>query len=84
MLNGLFKLYDIGKELGLSKKEINSVFLVNYNRQSLLYGIVLIIIASFVGVMIFLFLIEAAKNIYPANALYSTVKVKDFKTRTNK
>ena len=74
-----FQLYKIGKELGLSKKEINRVLLFNNSRYPLLYKILMIITFIFVGVIIIILGIEASRHIYPAGTLYSTVKIKDFK-----
>ena len=84
MFKEFFRLYDIGKGLGLSKKEINNIIIFDNSRHSILYKILIIIAASIIGVLMFVIASEAGKNIYPANALYSTIKVKDFKKRTKK
>ena len=79
MLEKLFQLNKIGKELGLSKKQINKILLFDNSRYPLLYKILMIITFVFVGVIIIILGIEASRHIYPAGALYSTVKIKDFK-----
>jgi len=81
MLGNFFQLYKIGKELGLSKKEINRVFLFDDSRYPLFYKILIIIIFIFLGVFIIILGIEASRHIYPAGTLYSTVKIKDFKSK---
>ena len=81
MLGDFFQLYKIGKELGLSKKEINRVFLFDDSRYPLFYKILLIIVFIFLGIFVIILGIEASRNIYPAGTLYSTVKIKDFKTK---
>jgi len=81
MFDKLFQLNKIGKELGLSKKEISRVFLFDNSRYPLLFKILLVIISIFLGVIIIIIGIEASRHIYPAGTLYSTVKIKDFKAK---
>ena len=81
MLGNFFQLYKIGKELGLSKKEINRVFLFDDSRNPLFLKILMIIVFIFFGIMIIILGIEASRHIYPAGTLYSTVKIKDFKSK---
>ena len=85
MLEKIFQLNEIGKELGLSKKEINRVFLFDDKRYSIFYKILLVIISiiifSIVGYFIVLFIESTISNTYPAGTLYSTVKIKDYKTK---
>ena len=84
MLENFLQLVKIGKELGLSKKEINRVLLFGNSKYSILY--ILLIIATFIAVGIFIMIfailgIEASRDVYPAGTLYSTVKIKDFKKK---
>ena len=81
MLENFFQLNKIGKELGLSKKEINSVFLFDESRYPLLFKILLTIILIFLGVFIIILGIEASRHIYPTGTFYSSIKIKDFKTK---
>jgi len=81
MLGDFFQLYKIGKELGLSKKEINRIFLFDDSRNPLLFKILLIIVFIFLGIFVIILGIEASRHIYPAGTLYSTVKIKDFKSK---
>jgi len=78
MLENYFQLIKIGKELGLSKKEINKVFLFEDSKNPLFYRILVIIIAMSIGFFLILFVFEFGEYIYPAGSLYSTVKIKDF------
>ena len=78
MMKDLIQLFKIGKELGLSKKEINRVFLFDDSRYPLFFKILMIFISIFLGIFIIIIGLEASKHIYPAGALYSTVKIKDF------
>ncbi|GAI59658.1 unnamed protein product [marine sediment metagenome] len=78
MLENLFQLIKIGKELGLSKKEINKVLLFDDSKNPLFYKILMIILFSFLGIFIFILLNIFSEHIYPTGALYSTVKIKDF------
>jgi len=84
MLGNFFQLVKIGKELGLSKKEINRVLLFGNSKYSILY--ILLIIATFIVVGIVIMVlgilgIQASRDVYPAGTLYSTVKIKDFNKR---
>ena len=81
MLDNFFQLNKIGKELGLSKKEIYSVFLFNDSRYPLFYKILMIIIFIFLGIFIIILGIEASRHIYPAGTLYSTVKIDNFNSK---
>jgi len=83
MFENLFQLNKIGKELGLSRKDINKVLLFNNSKHSLLYTSLLRIVFIFFGVLIITLIIilgiEASRNTYAAGTYYSTVKIKDYK-----
>ena len=81
MLENFFQLNKIGKELGLSKKEINKIFLFDNSKYPLIFTILIIIIFIFLGVFIIILGIEASRHIYPAGTLYSTVKIRDFQAK---
>jgi ABC-type phosphate/phosphonate transport system permease subunit len=81
VIDNLFQLVKIGKELGLSKKEITKVLLFNNTKNPTLYTILMILAIIFSGIIIIFIAIVVARNIYPAGALYSTVKTKDFKAK---
>jgi hypothetical protein len=83
MLNDLFGIYKIGKDLGLSKKEINLALISGSRKLSIIWKILIILLASFIVVVMSILTIEAAKNVYPAGTLYSTVKIKDFRKKSN-
>jgi len=78
MMKDIIQLFKIGKELGLSKKEINRVFLFDDKRYSLFYKILLIISFIFFGIIIIILGIEASRNTYAAGTFYSTIRIKDF------
>jgi hypothetical protein len=79
MLGNFFQMVKIGKELGLSKKEINRVFLFGNSKHSILYILLMIAAFIFIGFVIIILAVDASRNIYPAGTFYSTVKIKDFK-----
>ena len=82
MLKDIIQLFKIGKELGLSKKEINKVLIFGNSKHALLYKSLLTFI--FFGTMIIMIIIlgiEASRNTYAAGSYYSTVKIKDYKTK---
>jgi len=78
MMKDIIQLFKIGKELGLSKKEINRVLLFGNRKHTLLFISLLIISFIFFGIIIIILGIEASKNTYGAGTFYSTVKEKDF------
>ena len=79
MMKDIIQLFKIGKELGLSKKEINRVLIFDNSKHTLLYRSLLIISFIFFGIIIIILGIEASRNTYAAGTFYSTVKEKDFK-----
>jgi len=78
MIRDIIQLFKIGKELGLSKKELNKVLIFDNCKHTLLYISLLILSFIFFGIIIILG-IEASRNTYGAGTFYSTVKEKDFK-----
>ncbi|MHA1240144.1 MAG: hypothetical protein ACTSQU_05055 [Promethearchaeota archaeon] len=78
MMKDLIQLYKIGKELGLSKKEINNVLFYDSTKNRVVLLIISIIIFSIVGYFIVLFIESTISNTYPTGTKYSTVKIKDF------
>jgi len=77
-MKDLIQLYKIGKELGLSKKEINKVLFYDSTKNRVVLLIISIIIFSIVGYFIVLFIESTISNTYPSGTKYSTVKIKDF------
>ncbi len=76
----LFQIYKIGRELGLSKKEIINTIISKQNRP-LLFFIILIIVISLIAVFawtIGFISISRENTTYARGTLYSTVNVKDF------
>lgn len=78
MFKELIKFYEIGKELGLSKMEINRIFLFE-GKHSLLYKSLLILFFIIVSIIVVIAIIFVYRAVYPSGALYSTVKNDDFK-----
>ncbi len=78
MMKDIIQLFKIGKELGLSKKEINKVLFYDNSKNKIVLLIISIIIFSIVGYFIVLFIESTTSNTYPSGTRYSTVKIKDF------
>ena len=80
----VLQLYKIGKELGLSRKEINSVLLFK-NRYPLVLALMLIIFLSVFAILFWnVALILYAKTtepVYPRGTLYSSISLKDFRDK---
>jgi len=77
-MKDIIQLFKIGKELGLSKKEIKKVLFYDNSEKNFLLLIIKIIILSIVGYFIVLIIDSAIHNTYPSGTKYSTVKIKDF------
>ena len=78
LMKDLIQLHKIGKELGLSKKEINKVLFYTSTKNRVILRIIYIIIFSIVGYFIVLIIEASISNTYPSGTKYSTVKIKDF------
>ncbi len=81
MFKGFFQLHQIGKELGLNKKEIKKTLLFGNSKYSILYTTLLIVSIVVFGILMIILGIQEYKNTYPSGSYYSTVKKKDFKRR---
>ena len=79
MMKDLIQLFKLGKELGLTKKDINRVLIFDNSKHTLLYKSLLIISFIFFGIIIIILGIEASRNTYASGTFYSTVHIKDFK-----
>jgi len=77
-MKDIIQLFKIGKELGLSKKDINKVLIFDNSKHTLLYKSLLIISFIFFGIILIILGIEASRNTYAAGTFYSTVRIKDF------
>lgn len=84
MFRDIIQFFKIGKELGLSRKEINKIFIFENTEHPALYLFLMIIGIVLLGAVILIAGIFIARNVYPEGALYSTVKEKDFKSKTKK
>jgi len=78
MMKDLSQLHKIGKELGLSRKEVNKVLFYDNTKNRVILLIIFIITFSIVGYFIGLFIESIISNTYPSGTKYSTVKIKDF------
>ncbi len=80
----IFQFYKIGKELGLTRKEIDSVLLFK-NRSPLILTLMLIIILAVFAFlfwnMALLFYMRTTEPVYPRGGLYSSISIKDFKDK---
>ena len=88
MFENIIKFYRLGKELGLTKKEINNLLLFkNYQHSRLymfLFVFLMIIIITLSTIIIGFSIIQLNRNTYPAGTRYSTVKIKDFRIKNDK
>jgi len=81
----IIKFYEVGKELGLTKKEITQIMIFDNSKYAYLWRFLLIvfmllIIIGWYNSLIFITR-QINENVYPSGTLYSTVKLKDFKKK---
>ncbi len=85
MYKEFIQLYQIGKELGLTRKEINGSFFFKEETHSLknriIFHIILLIIMTLIGVAIVLLGFSISEDTYPSGSRYSTIRIKDFKKK---
>ncbi|MFW9866608.1 MAG: hypothetical protein ACFFEN_10975 [Candidatus Thorarchaeota archaeon] len=82
MYKEIIQFYRIGKELGLSRRDINKIlFTGSNNRHSLRLSLIIfaIIASILIGVLIIISGLSISRNTYPTGARYSTIKGMDFK-----
>jgi hypothetical protein len=83
MIGDIIRIYKLGKELELTKKELNKFLLFDNTKRSkkntLLLFLVLLLGLIISIVIAFTLLSYVDKYTYPQGARYSTVKIKDFK-----
>ena len=80
----IFQLYEIGKELGLSSKEINSTLLFK-NQYPLILALMIIIILMFFAFIFWdialLLYMRTTEPVYTEGTFYSSVSLKEFKDK---
>jgi hypothetical protein len=85
MIGDIIKFYEVGKELGLTKKEINQIMIFDNSKNPYLWRLLLIAVMLLIIIGWFTSLISIVgkinENVYPAGTLYSTVKLNDFKKK---
>ena len=89
MFDEIISLYKVGKELGLTKKEINNVLFYKNRKSfvnSILFWIIflIILIVTFFTISIVFLNVDLNNSTYPSGSRYSTVKIKDFHQLRNR
>ncbi|NHJ22577.1 MAG: hypothetical protein EAX91_16645 [Candidatus Lokiarchaeota archaeon] len=74
----MYQLFKLGRELGLTNKDIIRVLFLDNTRNKVIFTIILVIIFFTFGYFIILLVESAISNTYPTGSRYSTVKLKDF------
>lgn len=85
MIVDIIKFYEVGKQIGLTKKEIIQILIFDNSKHTWLWRFLLIlfmllIIIGWFNSLIFLTR-KINENVYPTGTMYSTVKIKDFKKK---
>ncbi len=86
LFDEIFRFYEIGKSIGLQKKEINNML----SRDSKYYRNICIFLLSVLIILLFVLIslaslvtyINGIDPTYPSNSYYSTVKIKDFSKKS--
>ena len=86
MFKDFFQLYQIGKELGLTRKEINGLLFFNDKTNSLkgriIFHIILLFFMILIGIVLLGFIVYPnTGDTYPSGTKYSTIRIKDFKKK---
>ena len=78
----LTQFYKIGKDLGLSRNEINRIVFFS-GKHSLVYRIFLYIVLTIITIVVIIIVLVATARwwIYPSGVLYSSAKIDDFKKK---
>ncbi len=89
MIDDIIRLYKIGKELGLTKKEINYILFYKNRKpfvNSILFWIIflIILIVTFFTLSIMALNVDLNNSTYPSGTKYSTVKIKEFHQLRNR
>lgn len=83
MIDDIIRLYKVGKELGLTRKEISKILLFDNTKRPRVYNLLLLLIL-FLIIIFSVFSVHVlsryvANNTYARGTLYSTIRIKDFK-----
>ncbi len=85
MIADILKFYEVGKGLGLTKKEITQIMLFDNSKYAYLWRFLLILFMLLIMIGWFNSLVfltqKINETVYPSGALYSTVKLKDFRKK---
>ena len=73
------KLYKIGKNLGLSSKDIHKT--LESKQNFIIFKIIFFLIVIFFSISIFILGIQIIENTYPTGTGYSTVNIRDLDRR---
>ena len=83
MIGDIIRLYRIGRELGLSKKDLNRILLFDDTKRPRVYTLLLFLILFLILIVSIFstFTIQSYvfKNTYARGTMYSTIQIKDFK-----
>jgi hypothetical protein len=87
MIQDIIEVYRIGKELGLSKKEISSLFFFENSKHrtmsTVLFIFLVVLTLTTLAVLILFAYIQIERNTYPTGTKYSTVRIKDFRLKVS-
>ena len=84
MIGNIIRIYNIGKDLGLNKREMKEIFLLKKHRYVAIILLFLIIIITSWAIYLSLITIISNRSTYSSGGFYSSVRNKDFRFKKNK
>ena len=84
MIGNIIRIYKIGNDLGLNKREMKEIFLLKKHRYVVIILLFLIIIITSWAIYLSLITIGINRSTYSSGGFYSSVRNKDFRFKKNK
>ena len=88
MIENIINIFKIGKELGLTKREISSLLFFKNSKHGtlsiILFIFLVVLTLATLAVLIVFAYIQIERNTYATGTYYSTIKNKDFRLKTSK
>ena len=81
MRDKFIQLYKIGRDLGLSSKDINKTLFSLESKQKDIFKIIIFLFIIFFSISIFILGINIIESTYPTGTGYSTVNIRDLDRR---
>ncbi len=84
MIGNIIRIYKIGNDLGLNKREMKEIFLLKKHRYVMIILLFLILLITSWAIYLSLITIGINRSTYNSGSFYSSVSNKDFRFKNNK